>query len=429
MNKKLLIISPHLPPLNAADMQRIRMSLPYFKAFGWDAEIVTIDPAYSEIVRDELLLQSIPPGTRIHYVKALSKSWTSKIGLGSLALRSLKFYRKKVSRLLKENQFDLVYFSTTQFPVLILGAYWKKHFGIPYVIDMQDPWHSDYYRDKPRNQRPKKYWFSYRLNKYLEPIAMRHAGGLISVSENYIDDLKAKYPEMKDIPAATITFGAFEPDLQIANDNLKLFKPLLDKHSISLVYIGRGGTDMHNSVSKLFKALKRGLDEQPGIFKKLKAYFIGTSYAPAGQARQTILPLAQDFGISENVVEITDRISYYHTLATLLQADALFIPGSDDPKYTASKIYPYLLIHKPLLAIFNPHSPAIGVLQEYGLKDIYGYGPSAETDSRIFQFLKQLAEGKAAAGWLNPEAEKKYSAENMARRQCELFDEVLNGKN
>ena len=42
--------------------------------------------------------------------------------------------------------------------------------------------------------------------------------------------------------------------------------------------------------------------------------------------------------------------------------DALFMPGSDDPAYTASKIYPYLLTRKPLLAIFNAESPALAVL-------------------------------------------------------------------
>ncbi|MGZ3926999.1 MAG: glycosyltransferase, partial [Mucilaginibacter sp.] len=172
-------------------MQRIRMSLPYFKEFGWDAEVVTIDAKYSEIVKDELLQQSVPANIKIHYIKAFSKTLTSKFGLGSLALRSLWFYRKKVDELLKKAHFDLIYFSTTEFPVCILGAGWKKRFGIPYVIDMQDPWHSEYYQDKPKDQQPPKYWFSYRMHKYLEPIAMKHVDGLISVSETYIADLKA----------------------------------------------------------------------------------------------------------------------------------------------------------------------------------------------------------------------------------------------
>src|ERR1700761_6102280 len=155
-------------------MHRVRMSLPYFKQFGWEAEVVTVDESYSQITKDELLLQSVPPEITIHKVKALNKKVAARLGLGNIALRSLWFYRQKVNAILKEKKVDLVYFSTTQFPVCVLGAYWKRKFGIPYVIDMQDPWHSDYYKDKPKQQRPPKYWFSYRLNKYLEPKAMRH---------------------------------------------------------------------------------------------------------------------------------------------------------------------------------------------------------------------------------------------------------------
>lgn len=423
--KKLLIISPFFPPSNAADMQRVRMSLPYFKQFGWEAEVVAVDAVYSEMVKDDLLMQSVPADIPIHYVKAFSKGLTSKFGLGSLALRSMIFYRAEVSRILQKTHFDLIYFSTTQFPLCILGAYWKKRFGVPYVIDMQDPWHSEYYKSKPKHERPKKYWFSYRLNKNLEPVAMKSAGGLISVSDDYITDLKTRYPEIKGIPAATITFGAFEPDMQIAKNNAGRFEPLFDKRSVNLVYIGRGGADMYKAVSKLFRLLKKGLEKEPEKFKKLKVYFAGTSYAPSGQARQTIMPVADEFGVSDAVTEITDRISYYRTLATLQQADALFIPGSDDPRYTASKIYPYLLTGKPVLAIFHPESPAIGVLKEYGLEQVYNFENSAETDEQIFDFLTQLIEGKLRSPKLNEEAQKKYSAENMTKRQCDLFDLVL----
>ena len=321
-------------------MQRIRMSLPYFNDFGWDAEVVTVDAVYSELSKDDLLLQSIPTDIKIHRVKAFSKTWTSKFGLGSLAIRSLWFYRKKVNQLLRERHYDLIYFSTTHFPVCILGAYWKKRFGIPYVIDMQDPWHSEYYRDKPKDQQPPKYWFSYRLNKYLEPIAMKSADGLISVSENYIIDLKDRYPEIKNIPGSIITFGAFAPDLKIAENNSKLFKPILDTQFINMVYIGRGGRDMHQAITPLFEALKDGLLHENDVFKKLRIYFIGTSYAPDGLGKPTIMPLAKQFNVENSVIEITDRISYYHALATLQKADVLFIPGSDGPGYTASKIYP-----------------------------------------------------------------------------------------
>ncbi len=96
-------------------MQRVRMSLPYFKEFGWDAEVVTVAPEYSDILKDDLLLQSIPKEIKIHEVKAFSKKWTSKFGLGSIALRSLCSSEKKVNGILKENKFDLSIFQPRNF--------------------------------------------------------------------------------------------------------------------------------------------------------------------------------------------------------------------------------------------------------------------------------------------------------------------------
>lgn len=404
-------------------MQRVRMSLSYFGDFGWDVEVVTVAEKYIDMAKDELLLQSIPAEIKIHQVKALNKKWTSKLGLGSVALRSLWFYRKKVNELLQNQKFDLVYFSTTQFPICVLGAYWKKRFNIPYVIDMQDPWHSDYYEDKPKNERPKKYWFSYRLNKYLEPVAIKQVDGLISVSEKYITELKNRYPQIKNIPAHTITFGAFEPDIKIAVENQSKFKQLLDPSFTNIVYIGRGGNDMQQAIIPFFEALAKGLQDEPEVFTQFKIHFIGTSYAPNGEGIATILPLAAKYNLQKNVVEITNRISYYHTLITLQQADGLFIPGSDDPAYTASKIYPYLLIKKPLLAIFNSQSPAMNVLAAYGVTHAYGYDNTPHISQKIHDFFKQVINGDTPQ--YNTAATGKYSAKNMTKLQCDLFNMVL----
>lgn len=424
MNKRVLIISPYFPPVNTADTQRVRMSLPYFAGYGWDAEVVMVDEQYADMPTDSLLMQSVPSYINIHKVKAFDKKWTAKLGLGSIALRSLWFYKQKINQLLKAGKYDLIYFSTTQFPVCILGAYWKKKFRIPYIIDMQDPWHSDYYQDKPKHQRPPKYWFSYRLNKYLEPIAIKNAGGLISVSTAYIDDLKARYPEIKNTPAVTITFGAFEPDIKIAEENHRCFPNLLNPQTTNIVYIGRGGADMHQSITTLFKTFQEALKHDQQTFGNLRFYFIGTSYAPAGKGKATIKPLAERYNIEHQVIEITDRISYYHTLTTLARADALFIPGSDDSRYTASKIYPYLLTRKPVLAIFNEASPAVAVLKEYGVTDVYNY--SQVSQQSLTNFLKKAVNGSLKTKPYNPGAIEKYSAKQLTLQQCLFFNRVIN---
>lgn len=404
-------------------MHRVRTSLPYFQEFGWDAEVVCVDSVYTDIGHDELLTQSVPRDIKIHKVKALSKKWTSKLGLGSVALRALPYYLESVNELLRRQSYNLVYFSTTQFPVCILGAYWRKKFKVPYVIDMQDPWHSDYYLDKPKKQRPPKYWFSYRLNKYLEPKAMRKVDGLISVSDAYLAALKSRYPEINSVPAATITFGAFEPDIGIAKQNISGFPPLLQNGYVNIVYVGRGGMDMHRALTPVFKVLKKGLTGQPEIFSLIKFYFIGTSYAPAGKGQPTVLPLAEKLGVAGSVIELTDRISYYHSLATLLQADALFIPGSDDAGYTASKIYPYLLTRKPLLAVFNKNSSVVNVLDECASgANTYTFDAGAVADeNKLYELLLKWGKQQFTPVTLK-QGFQKYSAQTLTGGQTELFD-------
>ena len=420
--KKVLIISPYFSPANAADMQRVRMSLPYFEEFGWQAEVVKVKNEAYDISLDHLLLESIPKHIIVHEVKALSKKYTSKLGLGSIALRSLWYYLIYVNKLLKSTHFDLIYFSTTQFPVCICGAYWKKKFGIPYVIDMQDPWHSTYYLDKPKHQRPPKYWFSYRLNKWLEPIAMRNVSGLISVSQAYLDTIEERYPITKFIPKMVITFGAFKKDFDIALKFHSQLRPAIEKSEgeIKIVYIGRGGHDMRKAVILLLNEFKKLLLSDHLKFQQFKFYFVGTSYAPKGKGVKTIEPIAQEMGLANYVVEQTDRISYYESLRTLKEADALIVLGSDDPQYTASKIYPYILAEKPLLGIFNSASSAFQIIKD--CKAGFLSSLENEDDFEIKLFLNSIFNKPVEVNWAKF---KTYSAEEMTKNQCLIFNEII----
>lgn len=422
--RRVLIISPYFPPSNAADMQRVRMSLPYFKQFGWEPSVVTVDARFSEMVKDDLLKESIPVDCKVYEISALPKKYTAKFGFGSLAFRAMWQYRQGVARILAKEKFDLVYFSTTQFPVCVLGPYWKRKFKIPYVIDMQDPWYSNFYDNK--SEKPPKYGLVYRLHKIMEAKAMKQVDGLISVSKYYIDDLKNRYSTLNDTPSAVITFGAFADDLKIALKNKSKCVPLLQASFVNVVYIGRGGADMHKAIAPVFETLKKGLADQPQLFGRLKFWFIGTSYAPSGQAVPTIAPLAAQYGVEDYVIEITDRISYYHSLLTMQQADALFIPGSEDPKYTASKIYPCLLTKRPLLAIFNEKSSAVAVLNECAENAAVLTFPEGKIDltGALYPLFENWANGNLSKVELTKGFEQ-YSAETLTGEQTTLFNKAI----
>ena len=424
--KKLLVISPHFPPINAADMHRVRQSAWYFEGFGWKPTVVCVDEKFVEGVKEPLLLQSLPEGLEIVKVKAFAAKWTRKIGLGALALRSLFFYFKEVNNILKKETFDLVYFSTTQFPVLILGRYWKWRFKIPYIIDMQDPWHSSYYLGKPKNERPAKYWFSYTLNKYLEPIAMKGCDGLISVSEAYIVELRNRYANLISKPASVITFGAFAKDLEIA-DGLKNKSDFFENNSAKcIVYVGRGGFDMQPALTLIFSAFKKGLQEQPTVFKEFRFLFVGTSYAPKGKGIKTVEPIAEKEGILEYVSENTDRMPYFEGLALLQKAGLLFIPGSDDPAYTASKLYPYILSRKPIMGIFHQNSSAKSILEETKSGTVCTLSETVETVYKTLSNQLDTIKANAYNNKTDWNVFRKYNADEMTEKQVELFNRVVN---
>jgi len=113
-------------------------------------------------------------------------------------------------------------------------------------------------------------------------------------------------------------------------------------------------------------------------------------------------------------------------LLTLQQADALFIPGSSDPRYTASKIYSYLLAQKPLLAIFNNGSNTVKVLNEctQNAAILTFEDDAAHLTNAVYQTLIKWAEGIFVPVSLSENFEA-YSANNLTRKQTELFNEAI----
>lgn len=362
-------------------MHRVRQSLPYYAGAGWQSTVATVDPRFVETGQDVLLAQSIPENIRIIRVNAFDHRWTRKFGLGSLALRSLWFYWKKVNHILRREHFDLIFFSTTQFPLLVLGNYWKKRFGIPYVIDMQDPWYNDYYENHPWVKRPPKYWFASKLNKYLEPIAMRGVGGIIAVSDAYHKTLRERYPNIPVENCRTISFGAAEGDYSIALESSvqqHIFTPSPGR--VNIVYAGIATSSMRQSLQILMESIKVGLNRWPEVFGAVRLHFVGTTYAPDGKAESAVIPPAQAAGVSDYLQEHPSRLPYFQTLRLLTDADILLMLGTDDPNYTASKLYPYVLAKKPLLAIFHEKSSIVQAIKEMNAGHCIPFGmPGNET--------------------------------------------------
>jgi hypothetical protein len=403
------------------------MSLPYFKQFGWEPVVVCVDDKYVEGFKDILLNLTVPADIIVHKVKALPAALTRKIGLGSLSLRSFFSFKKKVNQILRTQKVDLIYFSTTAFHVCTLGPYWKRKFNIPFIIDIQDPWRNDFYLTKPRSQRPPKFFLSYNLDKYLEAKTIPKADGIISVSEGYCEMFLNRYRNMRKDQFKVIPFGASYEDFDVMEKYVSRSEHVqLSPATFNVVYVGRGGFDMHYALKIIFSGFKKNLESYPVLFSKIHFYFIGTNYAQGGV--KTIMPVASELGISDYVTEIPERVTYFESLFLLKHSDMLVIPGSTDTSYTASKIYPYILASKPLLAVFNKNSNAIPVLQNIGFKNIIGFDNkndfTAYTDECADNFYDVLS-NKGQEIEIDKDRFEPYTAKAKTREQVTFFEDIL----
>lgn len=431
MKRRVLIISPHFPPINAADHQRVRMALPYFEEFGWQPHVIAVQPEKVLGICDRHLQYTIPKAIPVNYIKALPVKYTKIFGLSNLGWRCLPYLVSMGDKLLAEKSFDLIYFSTTVFLSMGLAARWFKKFGIPYILDFQDPWLSDYFKQQENKTKPPggrlKYGFAQFMAGKLEPRAMKYVHHVTSVSPAYPEILQQRYPWLESKQFTVLPFGAPEKDFELL-PSLGIKQSIFDPQDgkIHWVYVGRGGHDMAKALKALFIAIANHRNQNPEIWESVKFHFVGTSYAPKGRETETIKPVAISCGIGDLVSEHPLRIPYFEALQVLKDSNGILLIGSDDPNYSASKIYPCILAEKSILGIFHENSLVVDVMEQTQAGQIVTFISEEnqkdliqQLEKKINQFFKSPPTTSINTNW---SAFAPYTARSMTDKLCQIFN-------
>jgi hypothetical protein len=438
--RRVLIVSPSFPPMNAPDFQRVRMSLPYYRENGWEPIVLTVDPACQEGSREDALLATIPSDIRIHRCGAFPLAWSRRLGLGNLGLRAWFHLLFAGARIIRREKIDVVFLSNTQFVTFTLGRLWLRWLGVPYVIDLQDPWRTDYY-ERPGSRRPPGGW-KYQLARaqawLLEGWSFRRMGAFMSVSAVYIDDLRKRYRWFRRVPTDVIRFGASEADLAAARalppiPSLSPLPSALYPLSSSpfltrFIYTGASGPIMPHALRVLFRALALFRAQRPDDARRLRFEFLGTSYAPQGRGVETITPIAREFGVADLVHELPHRLGHLECLQIQAGADALLLLGSSDLAYSPSKLYPYYLAARPMLSVVFRDSYLESMLRELACSTVVTFTentPADDAHAQLCAYFDHALNG--FANYTQPPRNdavfrREFLAQSLTARQCALFN-------
>jgi glycosyltransferase involved in cell wall biosynthesis len=393
---RVLVVSPHFPPDSSAGTHRVRLLAPYLARHGWEPTVVTVDPRDVEGRLDPSLSRLVPGDVEVVRVRALPARATRRLGLGDLGLRAFPSLLRECASQLARRKHDALFVTIYPTYPAMLGPLLKKRFRVPFVLDYQDPWVSEWGRSvgpgaggRPDGKSRVVRWIA----QAMEPLAARAADGVTAVSRGTLDDVARRHPSLNSLPSAEIPIGFDARDLAALEGRPP--NPHFDARdgNFHLCAVGTYQPLGGETLRALFSAVRRLRETRPDLHARLRLRFFGTSNQSRESAPARVLPVAEELGVADVVSEVPGRLDYLDALTVLRDAGAILLLGTSEPHYTASRLFPALMSARPILAIFHAASTVSVML------------PRASPSARLVTY-----DDRARAGSREPEIAAQLTA-------------------
>jgi glycosyltransferase involved in cell wall biosynthesis len=426
MPRRVLIVTPYFPPSTVAGVHRARHLAAHLPATGWEPTVLCVDEAYHTERLDPELAELLPTGVDIVKVPALSAARMRCFGIGDIGIRAYPFLSRAIREVVRSRKSDVVMITGSPFYPFLLARHVKRLLKRPVILDFQDPWVSKWGATRTPLT---KAWAAHQVARWLEPIAVDSADFITSVSERQNHEFAARYPTFPHDRLAAIPIGGDANDYTYLRAHpLAEREVILPKDAINISYVGTMLPRSEPLLSALFSAVAKLAASDEQWVRRLRLNFVGTSNQPSGFGAFKIMAFAENYGISGYVSETPQRVPYLQALDLLANSDALILIGSDEPHYTASKIYPALLSGRPILAIFHKASSAYDILTRSGGARVIGFGSSEELATMadmIANALREIALTPQALGNIDRSVVAGYEAGMIAARYAAIFDRLV----
>jgi glycosyltransferase involved in cell wall biosynthesis len=408
--KNVLVVAYHYPPVGGGGVFRSLKFTKYLPQFGFRPYVLTVkNSMYTP--KDPTLVREIPPEVKVtatfsfeHRILRASRllnidpEW---FFITDVNLGWLPFAVHAGTRIIKQENIDVIYVSVPIWTSLLIGYLLKKKTQKPIVIDFRDPWTINPFRKTPTK-------FHARIDDYLERRVLASADYVITVSQPYRRRLIEKYPFLKN--KCEVIMNGFDPD------DFKYLKrqPLQDKFRI----VHAGSLYGLRTPKHFLRALQELVQEKPYLRKQIEVQFVGN------YGKETPV-IVDKLGLND-LVRFIGFMSHEKSLGLMVNSHVLLlivaVGGYETSGIVTGKLFEYLFSGRPILALAPKNSIVANIIQSANA----GLVVSSDTEAiknGILEFYKQWTERKLAAT-TNTAVIERYNRKVLTHKLAQIFEKI-----
>ncbi len=250
---------------------------------------------------------------------------------------------RKGRELVKSKGINVIYASGGPWSCLLVGSLLRKKTGIPLVLDFRDPWVAN-----PNFKCRGK--VSRLIQRHIEKKILMGCEAVVANTDELRQDFLKRYSFLGDNKVHTITNG-FE---DFIDSKSRVNRHFNITHA-GMLYLSR-------DPKPLLKALYEIIYEGLLPIDKIRLNLVG------GISINDIdLRILLEKPLLKNVVRIISRVSHEKALDYQIKADLLLVIQSGFPLQIPRKLYEYISVQRPILAITAEDEATGKLMKKYDL--------------------------------------------------------------
>lgn len=411
--EKVLIIANEFPPMGGAGVQRTTKFVKYLPKFGFEPIVVTKEHVAD--LTDKTLLEDLPKDLKIYRFNpydTVNRKGLLRLPFKFLGTRILSpdseyfwyyFNRDKVAEVIKKEDIDIVY--TTSFPYSshLMGLHIKRLFpNVRWITDFRDEWTNNPYH---LDNWYRKVKLNMEKNKELEVTS--ECDFLITNTPFMLENFVKDNPSL--VGRSTYIPNGYDEDDFAGLNNLRDGG---DKFVITYT----GSLYGRRNLIEFLDGLKIAIDNKKIDKSKLEIRVVGNIY------QEVLDEYGKKYDLLGNMKSF-GYLPHRESIQMLYNSDILLLvigKGKGSKNFYTGKIFEYIRVDRPILAIVPEDGAASQVINETNTGVVVDPENIAGISEALEIYYKNWVEGKLnhQPNW---DKIKIYSRESQAKKLSEIL--------